>query len=77
MFAGAFVLGLMGLFSIPLDLMTIAIASICIGISVDDTIHYFDRFIMEYHGNGNNYWDAIKRCHNHSWFCDVLYNNLR
>jgi predicted RND superfamily exporter protein len=39
------VLGLMGWLKIPLDIMTITIAAITIGIAVDDTIHYVHRFI--------------------------------
>jgi predicted RND superfamily exporter protein len=45
--AGA-VLGLMGLLSIPLDLMTITIAAITVGIGVDDSIHYLHRFRAEF-----------------------------
>jgi len=44
----AFVLGAMGWFGIPLDMMTITIAAIAIGISVDDTIHYVHRFQEEF-----------------------------
>jgi len=43
-----FVLGAMGWFGIPLDMMTITIAAIAIGISVDDTIHYVHRFQEEF-----------------------------
>ncbi len=41
------VLGLMGLLGIPLDFMTIMIASIAMGITVDDTIHYIHRYREE------------------------------
>jgi len=44
----AVVLGAMGWFGIPLDMMTITIAAIAIGISVDDTIHYVHRFQEEF-----------------------------
>lgn len=47
-FSAAFVLGLMGIFSIPLDLMTITIAAITVGIAVDNAIHYVSRFRDEY-----------------------------
>ena len=57
------VLGLMGLLGIPLDIMTITIAAITIGIAVDDTIHYVHRFQEEY-WKDKNYWYAIMRCHN-------------
>lgn len=60
--AAAMVLGLMGWLKIPLDLMTITIAAICIGIAVDDAIHYVHRFIAEYRKH-SNYWTAVQRCH--------------
>tara|TARA_Y100001970_G_scaffold48479_1_gene61432 strand:+ start:18878 stop:21253 length:2376 start_codon:yes stop_codon:yes gene_type:complete len=43
-FASSFILGIMGYLSIPLDIMTITIAAISIGIAVDNTIHYLYRF---------------------------------
>ncbi len=46
--AAAFVLGIMGLAKIPLDMMTITIATITIGIAVDNSIHYIYRFREEY-----------------------------
>lgn len=52
----------MGWLSVPLDMMTITIASITIGISVDDTIHYIHRLKHEYMTD-KNYSDAIRRCH--------------
>jgi predicted RND superfamily exporter protein len=42
------IFGFMGWFGIPLDIMTITIAAIAIGIGVDDTIHYIHRFKEEY-----------------------------
>ena len=45
--ASASVLGLMGWLGIPLDIMTITIAAICIGIGVDHSIHYIHRFRKE------------------------------
>jgi predicted RND superfamily exporter protein len=59
--AGA-VLGLMGLLGIPLDIMTITIAAIVIGIGVDDTIHYLHRFRIEYEVD-RNYHSAVQRSH--------------
>ena len=47
MLASGSVLGLMGWLSIPLDVMTITIAAICIGIGVDHSIHYIHRFRSE------------------------------
>ncbi len=56
------VLGLMGWFGIPLDLMTITIAAITVGIGVDDTIHYVHRFRREF-AIDRDYSAAIERCH--------------
>lgn len=56
------VLGLMGLLNIPLDIMTITIAAITIGIAVDDTIHYVHRFTLEIEADGD-YPAAMRRCH--------------
>lgn len=50
-FSAAVVLGLMGIFSIPLDLMTITIAAISVGIAVDNSIHYVARFSDEFAAN--------------------------
>ena len=57
------ILGLMGWIGIPLDIMTITIAAINIGIGVDDSIHYLHRFREEFQQDGNH-WMAIQRCHN-------------
>lgn len=46
-FATLLVLGVMGWFGIPLDIMTITIASVGIGMAVDDTIHYVHRYREE------------------------------
>ena len=46
-FAALFILGLIGLFKIPLDMMTITIAAITIGIAVDNSIHYIYRIKKE------------------------------
>lgn len=59
--AGA-VLGLMGLLGIPLDIMTITIAAIVIGIGVDDTIHYLHRFRIEFDVD-RDYHLAAQRSH--------------
>lgn len=61
--AALFVLGLMGWLNIRLDIMTITIAAITIGIAVDDTIHYVHRFLEEY-PKDLNAWAAVNRCHN-------------
>lgn len=56
------VFGFMGWFNIPLDMMTITIASISIGIAVDDTIHYLYRYRNEYKKLGN-YIEAMQTSH--------------
>lgn len=60
--AAALVLGIMGWFGIPLDMMTITIAAITIGIAVDDTIHYVHRFKEEF-VKDRRYLAAVDRCH--------------
>jgi predicted RND superfamily exporter protein len=62
LFSAAIVLGLMGWLRIPLDIMTITIAAICIGIAVDDTIHYIHRFSEEFKHDGD-YLAAARRSH--------------
>ena len=47
-FTAIIILGMMGLFKIPLNIMTITIAAITIGIGVDDAIHYIHRFKKEF-----------------------------
>ena len=61
--AAAFVLGIMGWLRIPLDIMTITIAAISVGIGVDNTIHYMHRFKREFPRFGN-YRDTMFFCHN-------------
>jgi predicted RND superfamily exporter protein len=61
--AAGLILGLMGWIGIPLDIMTITIAAIAIGIGVDDSIHYVHRFRGEFLQD-RNHWAAVKRCHN-------------
>ncbi len=57
------VLGLMGLLGLPLDMMTITVAAITVGIGVDDTIHYIHRFKEEIKRDGD-YIAAMHRSHN-------------
>ncbi len=54
-FTALFVLGLMGIFGIPLDIMTITIAAITIGIGVDYAIHYIHRYKKEFAESNDNY----------------------
>ncbi len=60
--AAFFILGLIGLLGIPLDMMTITIAAITIGIAVDNSIHYIYRFKEEFL-KINNYEKTIEACH--------------
>ena len=56
------VLGVMGWLNIPLDMMTITIAAIGLGIAVDDTIHYIHRFKNEFQKDCK-YLQTMHRCH--------------
>jgi len=56
------VLGVMGLLEIPLDMMTITIVAISIGIAVDNTIHYIHRFKHEF-PHDRCYLSTMHRCH--------------
>ncbi len=60
--AAFFILGIIGLMGIPLDMMTITIAAITIGIAVDNSIHYIYRFKEEFK-KINNYSKTLDRCH--------------
>ena len=61
--AALFILGIIGSLDIPLDMMTITIAAITIGIAVDNSIHYIYRFREEFK-KINNYKKTLDRCHN-------------
>jgi uncharacterized protein len=61
-FSAIFILGFMGWLDIPLDMMTITIAAITIGIAVDDTIHYVHRYLSEFSQEAN-YRHSVIRCH--------------
>jgi predicted RND superfamily exporter protein len=60
--AAALELGLMGWLGLPLDIMTMTIAAIVIGIGVHDTIHYVDR-IRDEVAAGNSYREAVEIAH--------------
>ena len=60
--AAFFILGIIGLLGIPLDMMTITIAAITIGIAVDNSIHYIYRFKEEFLKN-KDYDKTLKICH--------------
>ncbi|HLB30222.1 MAG TPA: MMPL family transporter, partial [Gammaproteobacteria bacterium] len=57
------ILGLMGLLGIPLDMMTIMISSITLGIAVDNSIHYIYRFRQELDRHGQDYIKTLHYCH--------------
>jgi len=60
--AAFFILGIIGLLGIPLDMMTITIAAITIGIAVDNSIHYIYRFKEEFL-KSKDYNKTLKDCH--------------
>ena len=60
--AAFFILGIIGLLGIPLDMMTITIAAITIGIAVDNSIHYIYRFKEEFL-KIKDYNKTLKVCH--------------
>tara|TARA_S200000501_G_scaffold377694_1_gene437009 strand:- start:6470 stop:8962 length:2493 start_codon:yes stop_codon:yes gene_type:complete len=63
-FMAAFlILGIIGLLGIPLDMMTITIAAITIGIAVDNSIHYIYRFKEEF-AEIKDYNKTLEKCHN-------------
>jgi len=64
-FSAGVVLGVMGVFSIPLDLMTITIAAISVGIAVDNSIHFVHRFS-----------DEFKRSRHYAQSIEVATNNV-
>ena len=60
--AAFFILGIIGLLGIPLDMMTITIAAITIGIAVDNSIHYIYRFKEEFN-KIKDYKKTLTICH--------------
>lgn len=56
------IFGIMGFANIPLDMMSITIASIALGITVDNTIHYYYRFREELQIDGD-YIASMHRAH--------------
>ena len=57
------ILGVMGIVGIPLDIMTITIAAIAIGIGIDNAIHYISRFKSELLMDGD-YVSSMYKAHN-------------
>ena len=60
--AAGVVLGSMGWMGIPLDIMTITVAAISVGMAVDNTIHYIHRFKIEFY-ESRNYHQAMLNSH--------------
>ena len=60
-FVASSVMGLLGLLNIPLDIMTITVAAISVGMAVDNTIHYIYRYKKELKKNGSDV--ALKNAH--------------
>jgi len=56
------IFGVMGWFDISLDMMTITIAAISIGIAVDNTIHYIHRYRLEYKQT-SDYFTSVRNAH--------------
>lgn len=63
MIPSIFIFGIMGLMNIPLNLMTITISAIAIGIGVDNAIHYIHRFKVEF-SKDHDYLATMYRSHN-------------
>ena len=62
--SASLILGIIGFSGIPLDLMTITVAGIAVGIAVDDTIHYLHRLKLVWKDK-QNYETAIRDAHRH------------
>ena len=60
-FVASSVMGLLGLLNIPLDIMTITVAAISVGMAVDNTIHYIYRYKKELKNNNSD--EALKNAH--------------
>ncbi len=61
-FGAAVVLAVMGVLKVPLDIMSITIAAIVIGIGVDDTVHYAHRYRDE-RARNDDHDEIVRRCH--------------
>ena len=60
--AAGFVMGSIGFSGVPLDIMTVTVAAISIGIGVDNTIHYLHRFKREF-DISKDYEECLKNSH--------------
>ena len=61
--AASVVLGTMGWMKVPLDIMTITVAAISVGMAVDNTIHYIHRFKLEFKKT-SSYENSMRNSHN-------------
>ena len=62
-FASSFILGLIGILGISLDIMTITIAAITIGVAVDNSIHYLYNVRKNFFERNLSITDSIKNSH--------------
>ena len=53
-------IGFMSMFDMPLDMFTMLVGAIVIGLSVDDTVHYFHNF-AKYHKQGYSTKEAVEK----------------
>ena len=58
------VMGMLGILGIPLDMMTITVAAISVGMAVDNTIHYLYRYKTEAQVKGSASGERIVNSHN-------------
>jgi len=63
LFVASSVIGLLGLLSLPLDIMTITVAAISVGMAVDNSIHYMYRYKKEMKLNNKNILESLKNAH--------------
>ena len=62
-FVASSVIGMFGLLKIPLDIMTITVASISVGKAVDNTLHYMYRLKKELKQSNYDYEVSILNTH--------------
>jgi hypothetical protein len=56
-----FIFGIMGWFGVSLNVGTVMIASVALGIAVDDTVHFISRFKKEYNAENISLESALHR----------------
>ena len=57
--------GFMYFMSMDLNMSTLLVASVCLGIAVDDTIHFLLNYYREYHQVGGDTYNAVARTLHH------------